>query len=595
MATIVRAAGRRLALAAPWAFAALVVAVLAAFATVGVLRRRFEADPSGDYPLFTQLAAAAPWLSIGVFLGAAAAYAAAIALIRLLARRAVRAGDATGSPWARTIAWVYRSWWRIALVLAVLWSPWFVMRWPGAVNPDFALMVTEIAMTRSEFAPGAIPPYDVYPIAHALIPDGETVWSNQHNAFLTLAYGVVAGASGAVFHSYVPGIVLLSSTQALFTLFALGRALQLVGRSAPRTWVRTAALAVTAAAIAIPLWSMDLSKNPLFAAASVWWLALLIERTLSGTRRRLWAWELAISTTLIIVSAKFGVYIALVGAVMLLVQRLGWRAIVAAMIAPIAVVQVALQALMGLGILIPDDPIEARVVQLQQIALILREDPDAVSAADRAVLERVFDTEAMARVYVPDSADPVKSSGFGDNGSYRWQTVRPEDWDGFTGVWLDLAAARPDLFVDAFLLKTDRFLDPVAEVWPLPPTAPMDWTVSYSLDLTDVGAPGRAALEAIGQGVYRTPAALPFSASAWTVVTVLLCVAAITLRRRGAWVWSLPLALQVGVALLSPLNGSGRYLLGLMYAAGLVLLALGAVPRPAARHAHTDTSERMAQ
>lgn len=582
-----RATGRVAAVLLP----AIVIGVIAAYTAVGWLRRAHEAATHAEPLLFSRELAEHLPLAALVFVVAAAVCAGVVIALRWVARAALASGSG-GAPGTlgAAVAWVYARWWRLALVLAVVWAPLLALRWPGAVNPDFALMVTEIAKTRSEFAPGEARPFDVYPIAYSLIPDGELVWSNQHNAFLTLVYGGVAALSGVLFHSYVPGIVLLSGTQALFTLFALGRALQLVGRGVARPGMKAAALALTAAGAMIALWSMDLSKNPLFAAAFVWWLALVIDRALLS-RRRWWVAETLVATTVMILSVKFGLYVALAGALLLLLHRAGWRAVALGVLVPVAVLQVALRGLIGVGVVIPDDPTEARVTQLQQVALIAREDPAALTPERRAVIERVFDLDAMVAAYVPETADPVKSSGFEDNGSYRWRTVQPQDWDGFTGVWLQLAAERPDLFVDAFLLKSDKYLDPAADTYPWPPLRTWDWTVSYSLDLSGVNPGGRSALEAGLAAAYASPARYLISPSAWAVLTLLLCAVAVSLRRPGAMTWSLLLALQIGVALLAPLNGSGRYLLGVIYAAGVVFLALGLRPtRPAADDADAGST-----
>lgn len=579
--------------------AAIVVFVLAAYATAGWIRRRHEDSGTGGELLFTAAFGRDPLGALLVFAAWAALYTSALLGMWWLARRISTTPPRRVRRPALVIAWLYGRWWRLAGLLGVLWLPLFALRWPGAINPDFALMVTEIAMTRPEFGPGQMPPYDIYPIAHALIPDGELVWSNQHGAFLTLTYGVVMAVSGVVFHSYLPGVLLLATSQALFTLFALGRALELVARLVRAPWARGAALAVTAGAVMIPLWSMDLSKTPLFAAAFVWWLALLAERVLAAGSRRLWTGEVAVATTVLIVSAKFGGYVALAGAAALLLHRVGWRRVVTGMVAPVLVLQAALHGLMAAGLVIPDDPVEGRAVPLQQIALTLREDPGALSAADRAALERLFDTAAMARVYEAGTADPVKSSGlFADKPSYRWRTLRPDDWDGFTGVWLRLGAARPDLYVDAFLLKSDGYLDPLARVAIAPPTRTWDWTVSYSLDLAPVNAGGRTLLVDGIRAVEATPVRHLLAPPAWAVATVLLCTTAVLLRRRGALAWCLPVALQVGVALLAPLNGSGRYLLGVYYVTGLALLILAARGErrtPPAAPGSAVTSERMDQ
>ncbi|GGH37549.1 DUF6020 family protein [Microbacterium album] len=558
----------------------VVIAVLALYATAGWLRREFALRHGNEgYPLFSELIAADPLRPGLVFLLVAAGYTAVFFALRWLVARAsgpVGTGLGRTGRAAKTVDWVFARWWRLSLALLVLWAPLLALRWPGAVNPDFALMVTEIAQRRSEFPGDAFKPYDIYPIAYHLLPAGDLIWSNQHNAFLTLIYGGMAGVSGAVFQSYIPGVVVLTTGQALFTVFALGRALALAARHVERRWVKVAGLALTAGSVMTPLWSMDLSKNPLFAAAVVWWLALLLEFAFGHEIRRRWGAEVAAATVVVLVSVKFGVYVAALGLMLLLITRRRPRLLLAALLTPILVFVVLLRGLMVAGLVIPDDSVETRVVQLQQMALTLREHPDALDERDRARLERVFDIEAMTRVYDPDNADPVKSSGLDDNGSYRWRTVSAEDWSHVTGIWARLGARYPALYVDAFLLKSHRYLDIASESPPWPPLRTITWSVTYSLDLTGVNDGGRELLASGLAAAHREPVLrLVMSASAWAVATILLCTVAISLRRPRAALYALPLALQAGVALLSPLNGAARYLLGLVYAAGLVFMALG--------------------
>ncbi|GAB2518955.1 hypothetical protein GCM10027064_15730 [Microbacterium petrolearium] len=569
---------RGMSSAGGWLLAVIVVTVLAAYATAGWLRRRFEASHAGEYPLFTQLIGDDPLLTVAVFGGTAAGYAFVLFIIRCVATRALRRRvGATPSPGRAAVAveWAFAAWWRLALILVVLWSPLLVLRWPGAVNPDFALMVTEITTARSEYAPDAFKPYDVYPIAYSLIPEGDLLWSNHHNAFLTLLYGLVTGASGVLLHSYIPAIVLLASSQAAFTIFALARALQLVGRHVAKSWPKAVALALTVGCVMTPLWSMDLSKNPLFAAAFVWWFGLVVHAVLSRDAvRRGWVWEIAIATTVMIVSAKFAVYIAVVGALFLVFRRRRWLGVVLGMLLPVLVFQIALRGLIGFGVVISDDPVEARVLQLQQVALTLREHPEALNDDERAEVEKIFDIEQMTKVYNPENADPVKSSGYADNGSYRWRSAEQDDWASFDAVWAKLAARYPDTYLDALLLKSDRYLDSRALVNPAPPLHTLDWQLRYTFDLTGLNDAGRKALAQTVAAVNDSAFRYLISFAPWAVLTVLLCTAAVMMRRRGALAWTVPLAVQVGVAILSPLNGSGRYLLGLTYTAGAVLLAL---------------------
>jgi hypothetical protein len=72
---------------------------------------------------------------------------------------------------------------------------------------------------------------------------------------------------------------------------------------------------------------------------------------------------------------------------------------------------------------------------------------------------------------------------------------------------------------------------------------------------------------------------------------VLLLAAAIASRRRFAWVWALPFALQLAIAGVSPLSAGGRYVLAFTYGLAIVLLLLSIdrSPRPSPEPADPNT------
>ncbi|QLQ11423.1 MAG: hypothetical protein HZY75_14895 [Nocardioidaceae bacterium] len=446
----------------------LVVVAVALATTIGLINRIFT-PADAPYFLLTREVAAHPWASLGLLVVSFGAYGWVFRkLCGLLAgwRDGVHTHPPRGPRTAtlvRFLDWMFSSWWRIALVLAVCWLPWYLTSYPGQPNPDFARMLEEFLLTRPDTV-GATPAYENYPTSFYLLPGGDSLWSNHHNFFLMLYYGSVSKLSITLFGTVMPAIYALSTVTLILTLVAFGRAFAILGRFVTDWKIRGIGFGLVVFSPLIALWSMSHSKNQLFAAGFAWWLALLAEY-LHAERRMLRRWyvEMVLVGVLITASVLFGWILLVCQAIAMLFLRRGWRGPLTAMAVPALVVHGAVVVLVSMGTVIPSDPIETKGLQLQQLTLILKEHPDALSAQDRAALSRIFDTDVMVEVFDPDSSDPVKSTGpfIRKTDSYQYKTVQPQDWDAFNGIYLRAALKYPGTFLDGLVLKTYRYLDPL--------------------------------------------------------------------------------------------------------------------------------------
>lgn len=579
-----------------------VAVVAVATATAIGFVARLLAPEDAAYLRLTVVVSDHPVASTLIWVGCLAAYAV---LFRWLCRWVDRwrhgvaptpARGAVTRHVERFTTWVFARWWHGAVALAVVWAPWILLSWPGQPNPDFARMLGEFLLGRSEFTDGVIAPYEAYPTSYYLLPEGERIWSNHHNFYLMLYYGAVTKASIVLLGSAMPGIVVLSTCSLLLTLAAFGRAFAILGPMVPSWKVRTLALGIVAASPLIALWGMSHTKNHLFAAALVWWLALVAQYVHQPEPvGRRWYVETTLVSLAVAVSVLFGWMLLVAQALVMLGVRRGRLAPLAVMAVPALLVHGTVSAAVAVGLLIPSDPIETKGVQLQQLALTLREHPDALAPQDREALSRIFDMEAMAAAYDPDISDPVKSTGpyATKTESFRYRTVQPEDWDAFTGIWLRGAAEHPDTYADALVSKSYRYLDPFDEGthWYPPWAGDYERTVGdHAIAPVPVNEVARPALRDRAYACYRVDPCRPLlSHSVRTVAVVLLLAAAVVVRRRFAWLWAMPFALQVGIVAMSPLAAGGRYALGFTYGLGVVVLLLAMDDRQPARRASGES------
>lgn len=580
---------------------AWLIVIVVALATAAGLFARFLTPDGAPYLLVTREVGDHPVVAALLLLLSLTAY---VAGTRRLARVLDRWRDGTAERPPSSgravrvrafVDYVFGRWYRVSLVLLVVWLPLYATSFPGQPSPDAANMLTEFLRTRSDFAgaspfagPDGTAPYIDYPTSSFLLDDStDSLWSNHHPLYLMLGYGSIASASTHLFGSLVPGLMLISFGSATFTLVAFGRGLTLVGAMVADWRVRGAALLVTALCVLIPLWSLAIHKNQLFCAAFVWWLGLLA-RFLHGRAPvgRRWVVETGLVSLVMAISVQFGWIVLVAQAVVLLAVKRQRLVAPLTLAAPALAVFGSIAFITAQGGAIASDPVETKGLQMQTTALILREHPDALTPEQREQLSRIFDLDAMVASFDPSSSDPLKSTGplNEKTSSLRYETVQREDWDAFQEIWLDLAKRYPGTFLDGLFLKSYRYLDPLDEEtdW-YPP-----WSHKYERNIGEYQAApmdfNYPARKAVRLGFYHCyedalPCRVLISHPPKTVAVVLLCAAAILVRRRFAWVWAVPFALQIAIAAVSPLSAGGRYVLACTYGVGLLVMLLAVSDR----------------
>lgn len=571
---------------------AVVLVVLALCATAGWFSRNVV--PDGEYLLFFEALELHTKLMVGIFAAFLVLFGGLLAAVVTWSGRALDARPvavAGGRLMARVdtaVDWVLARWWRVTLLLILAWSPLIIGQYPGTSNADLVMQAREVLASRSELD---YPPFDVYPIGHYLVPDGDVLLSEHHNALLTLFYGSVLGVSLDRFGNFEAGLIALTMSQLAFTLIAFGRASELLARRVDHPGVKKIFLIVLLlSGFPTVLWAMAISKNPLFGAALVWLIALAVDHVLGADRPRwLRSVEWAVPALLALNSAKFALPIIVVLLILALLGRSGWsgwKVVLTGVAVPILVTQMVVGIGVAQGKIIPGDPLAGKGLQIQSLALTLRERPEALSAEDRRALDEIFDVDLMVEEFTPRTMGPIRGAGFID-GAYRWRSVTAQEAAAFNGIWKRAALEEPAMMGNAVILTTYKYFDPFTQAKDNRPTIRNDDGVSV-LEVTDgvhlnddfTNLERREDLNAVADDVASEPwLLLARNGSTRTVLVILLATAAIVLRRPAAWIWALPMALHCGVFLLAPLDSSGRYALGVTYFLPFAVLAVASARR----------------
>ena len=484
--------------------------------------------------------------------------------------------------------------WRPIMRLLLLGWAWAFLTLLAAYGADLYAQAQECANFLAQLQ-GNQPPYggnaftqmDVYPIGHYLWPEHPAFLTDQHNIVLTLVYGMTIMASNHLTGSYDAGIVLLAGLQVLFAAFCCavtadrflrGSATEQVGALA-----RTLAMLFFLLCPFVVFSTFSLTKSPLFAFAFIWWFGIWHQLEAANRNSPPSASQatrlrpgLVLSTLIMLISAKYALYIVLAQLVLaLIIHRRQWTTILIGLLLPLVLFTGVTGALTATGTVIQGDSVESRSIQLQQIARVARLNPHGIPAQARADLEPIMDLDNAAIQYTPWEADRVKSSGNQPKLIvYRWRTVTPEQLSRLNRAWLQVGLRNPVIYLDAFMAESYGYFDP---------GDPAYVAMSYYLNngyVQNSGSWLAAWCHDWRNGVtgfVRTWADTPLlglvaRANFWVVAALLLIVARLAAGHwRGALCW-FPLLLIMGVMITAPANNFERHMLPVDMAVPFLIL-----------------------
>ncbi|KFF31453.1 DUF6020 family protein [Bifidobacterium bombi] len=482
----------------------------------------------------------------------------------------------------------------IVLILGWLWVPVTLLTAFGA---DLRSQLREFSWAWNQWTGQKQPyigffsfvPMDIYPTAHYMWPARPTYLTDQHNIVLTLFYGSVASLSRYLTGSNDWGLIVLSTAQFIFAAFALASCAdrffnrRWLGTSGPRTIGAAPRCIIIAFLLLCPIVqfsTISLTKSPLFAFAFAWWFSIQYEictnrKSAAHTRPSTLA-ALAVSTAVMLCSAKYALYIILIEfLLLLLVNRNHWRTYAIGLLIPVIAFEAALNVAISTGTVIGGDLIESHGPQLQQIARVARLNPNGIPPSARRKLAAIFNLDQMAEAYSQQDADPVKSSGIQSKKvSYRWRTVTKADMKQFNSAWLQTVRANPVIATDALLAKCYGYFD-IND----PPYVDMAYYLSNS-QIDNASTWIARWLPGWRQNVSNTAKSMEsfpvlghlVCGNLYVIMTLLIVAAEFVLKRWRTLACHMPLLLLMGVMITSPANNFERHMLPLVFVFGFVAL-----------------------
>lgn len=489
------------------------------------------------------------------------------------------------------------SFWKYFFFLFVCWLPYIIILYPGTINHDFINQLNEF------FGHGSWV-RDDYPIGWYLIRENPFSITNQHNFFVTLFYGFNFKVGLTVFHSVGAGmfintlvqIILMISvlTYSLLTFYRLGMSKKILNFFAD----------FMAFFPMLPVICVFLTKNNLYTPFILLSI-LLVANALNDKqlfKNKKWWLFFIVSMMGQLMTEKYAIYIVFVVGIIIMITQLKVRIareLSLTMIGSV-ITFVVIQSLLFNILKVPNgDPIEGQAVMIQSTALYVKEFPKDITKDRYNTINKAFAVKNLPKLYSPGISDPVKSSGgkkigLEKNGTfnqhlnkqwvegYKYRSVTKKEYDDYKKVWLKLALRHPEIVFIAFMNQSYRYLDIVSTQG----TATSGWSAPYDsinvaqfpieliinkkltiINYTNYFVKTRAAIVTIYNILCKIP---PFSlllnGNIFIFVTILIFLVLIAAKMYEKSMLIFSFLLQVPIFMLSPVNGSQRYMYPFFFA-----------------------------
>lgn len=207
---------------------------------------------------------------------------------------------------------------------------------------------------------------------------------------------------------------------------------------------------------------------------------------------------------------------------------------------------------------------ETLSVPVMQLARLIKYNKDVFSDEDKVIIDKVFNFKYMGESYDPYISDPVKNL-------YNKNSTKEELME-FMGVWFKYLKRYPGVYIESFFNSTYGYFFPGMSDDAL-------YLYGYNCSdhsFLDIKAPGifvsfRRFITCILKIYYK----LPFFMNQVAYYDWLLMLSCVYVMIKKKWKYLIPFTPLLATllsCLASPVNGSFRYILPIVYSAPLMIL-----------------------
>ena len=332
-----------------------------------------------------------------------------------------------------------------ALVLLILWLPYYITLWPGTIHGDFVMQVLQLFH---------------YPtvLQGQLTSDGVNVlYSNDHpflhtqlvGIFIKLGIKINNRALGYGIYTFLQMFAYIGGISAMIaTLYYFDvnhRILKVV-------------LGMYALFPIFPMYAIMVGGDSFFALFFLWFMVgiVWIFETRGAVLRNV-KFDIFFAVTVFLMSAakNQGIYVAIVCLLLCVICLKKYRIrVLVTMFIPIFIFQFAYTGLLFKAAHVSTvGKQEALSFCFQQTARYVKYHGDEVTEEEQEAIKKVLAYKKLAKKYKPDLSDPVKIT-------YKSEATS-EDLKNYFKVWLQMGLKHPDEYFQAFFANTYGYYAPM--------------------------------------------------------------------------------------------------------------------------------------
>ena len=347
------------------------------------------------------------------------------------------------SRWRRprmpVLCWSRRCVMICTLVMLLCWLPYLISSFPCAMSSD--------AYDQLYQYQASAPTY--YHFLKIYLP-GEFI--DHHPVVDTLIIGAFSDLGDAIGSQAVGFFALVLVQSSLTALFLSMSCCYLRRLGAPRG-LSLALFAFCCLFPVFPRYSASIAKDMIFCIGWIPFFLCYLEAFRSrgrSLRRRSFLVAFVVASGWCIVTKKLGIYIVAPSMLVMVLALRGSRLrALGTLVATIALFSVLLPSLLypAIGGVSPGGKQEALGFTIQQIVAVDREDPNAITDDERAVIERLWGLDGAEEQYKPWITDPVKKH-------FRWENASSDAIRDYLMVWVRIGLRNPISYLKTLVHET---------------------------------------------------------------------------------------------------------------------------------------------
>lgn len=487
---------------------------------------------------------------------------------------------------------------KVFLLFLIGWLPYIIINYPGVVSWDTQNQLFEF-FNVTKVNGHQINVKDTYPIAHYLQSSSDLSITNQHNFLVTILYGTLQKVGLLYFNSSNMGFLLVSIFQILLMIGCITYMLKVIfmysGDSKIYRYTRNFYLFCPI----FPMITMCHTKNVIYAGLLLMFIAMLVELYFKhDIVNRMW-WNILFASNSImqLVTQKYAFYVLVVTGIIWFLITKNKKKIFVYLLFPVMFVHYGMiYFVMPTFNITRDDPIEGYGLPMEQTALYLKKYPNDISKTEYQKINNVFNPKRMVSNYNPNFTDPLKSSGqFSEKGAYKYKTVKHKDVSEYKTVWIKLMKRHPDVFLLSFINLGYKYLDVgsrqpnvillkgTSDQLPITSSFQKDNGAIFKTEYGQVSMNPIKRLDKVREllvqlmnllnSIFVT--AVLFNGNILILIIIVTMLLVLNICKRWSIVGIyLPLIIQIPIYMISPVNGSQRYMYPVVFC-GVMLISVG--------------------